>query len=510
MKTYIYIDVSRKQEYIYNNNRLADNLYRSSIIKAITEEKDIKNIGFLKVSLPRFLSKEEFKEAEIVFTGGGNSVIIFENEELAKLFIRTYSRAILEEYPEIELYISMVSENDEAEHNRIFDKLKQKSNSLKDARRAQFRRWTYGIEEINEFGKGQLVNEKDKTEIYRKSKQYLYNEIEQQLKSYVTITGELSKYKNNGANSYIGIISIDGNKMGDIVSEVKEFNERRELGEEISKIYKEAVVESLKAYKDENKNISILLTPIVMAGDDLCLIVRANQAIEIAAMIIKNIQKISGERKKESILKNTKIEYLTACGGVTIVKAGYPFFEAVKNAEKLCHQAKEFIPVDEHASFLTWNIVKGAILNTDTYVQNIKHNNDKEKFTIKPLRLDNNKSENNIFSYSQILKIIKNINRYNNEVINKKDIISKTSLEALKIEMYSGIENYKLYIDMNKSKGIKQLFQIVNEQLGHIPNEEYLINYGVIKNSKEKEYIYVLNDIIESLTFFENGGGIDE
>lgn len=499
MKTYIYIDVSRKQEYIFKNNELADNLFRSSIIRAITEEDDKEKVKFLNVSLPKYLDK--VSNYEIMYTGGGNSVIKFDDYYFAEQFIKEYSKAVLVEYPELELYISISTEE---EYTKIKQELDQKSNELKGARKARFRRWTYGVEQINKYGKGQIYKEEDKKEKYKASKKYLYSKLNAKKWKYVKITDQLSQYKKNTANSYIGIISIDGNKMGDMVKKVNSFVKRKKLGEIISEIYIEAVIKSLDQY-EENK-VKVLLTPIVMAGDDLCIIVEANQSIDIAARIIKNIEDISK-------LSDYEVDHLTACGGVTIIKAGYPFFEAVKDAERLCHQAKESLSANDKASFLTWNVVKGAILNPDSYEQKVQHDNYIEKFSIKPLMIDDNdESNSSIINYNQMVNIINNIRKYNKEVKNKKDIISNTLLETLKIEMYSGIDNYELYINMNKGEGLKKLLEIVDEQIKQVEDKKYLQKYGVIKreDKRYKEYIYILNDIIEILPYFENGGEIVE
>ena len=84
------LEVSQKQKYIFQTNRLAENIGASIIIREVTEELPI-----------QFISPEEY-----VFSGGGKSVYAFSSEEAAKRFVSSVSRAAMEQYPGIELYMA--------------------------------------------------------------------------------------------------------------------------------------------------------------------------------------------------------------------------------------------------------------------------------------------------------------------------------------------------------------------------------------------------------------------
>ncbi|HBC96774.1 MAG TPA: hypothetical protein DC034_08285, partial [Clostridium sp.] len=84
------IDVSQKQEYIYKDSKIIDNLYNSFIIKAVTEElsdldnknnkdnKDEKDENI--VCLSKYLKELNVKYS-FVYSGGGNSILRFESKE---------------------------------------------------------------------------------------------------------------------------------------------------------------------------------------------------------------------------------------------------------------------------------------------------------------------------------------------------------------------------------------------------------------------------------------------
>ncbi len=366
MAVYAYIDVSQKQEYIYKDSKLSNNLYNSFTIKAITEKLEIDKLkGKNKIIyLSSYVDDDKF-----IFSGGGNSVIRFNNSEEAKKFVKEYSFDVLKKYPQIELYISLIDDSDISydTNNRemlILEKLKEKSDYLKDERKSRFKRWTYGIEQLD--GNGNPIEFYSKNVESKKFvRKYLFDKFEEQLNGIATITEELKQYKKDEkGKSYIGVISIDGNKMGEMIKKyINSFTELKDFSNLIEEIYFKSIVGAFKEYKKQEETELLLMTPVLQAGDDICLIVEAEHAIGIAHNIIKKIEEISSLR--DDLKKYTGSGCLTACAGVAIARYTYPFFELVKIAENMCHEAKEAIYLSEHPetpkSFIQWEIVQSQV-----------------------------------------------------------------------------------------------------------------------------------------------------
>ena len=56
MTAYVFIDVSRKQEYIFRHNQLRLNLYHSAVIKLLTEAvPDFPHTKYKHLTLSKFL-----------------------------------------------------------------------------------------------------------------------------------------------------------------------------------------------------------------------------------------------------------------------------------------------------------------------------------------------------------------------------------------------------------------------------------------------------------------------
>ena len=517
MAVYAYIDVSKKQEYIYKNSKLKDNLYRSFIIKAVTEEltgkiempdddKDLETIIFLE----RYLNDNFPYQYAFQYSGGGNSIIRFETLENAVRFVRGYSFKVLEAYPDMELYISLVdSEKDLSEDQGdkdIRDKLIERGDKLKDKRRSRFKRWSYGIEAIMEGGQPEQIQSRGQKvtdeKIIRIIRQYLFKKFEDALGNVVRLTPELQDYKKEDGKSYIGVISIDGNKMGKMAKKIDSFDKLKTFSETIEKIYFNAIVEALENYRHKIGAKEILLTPVLQSGDDVCLIVEAEHAIKIAADIIDKIATNSLRDCNQEVLQDViGPGYLTACGGVAIARYSYPFFEAVKIAERLCHRAKESIhsvkTMEEKRQrncFIHWEVVQSQVTTGISYESYVKDRNIQERFHIKPLCIDQTDIvQDDIYSYEAFIKLVMAIQ-------NEKDISS--FLENLKKQMYGGIEPYRLFLETNKQNS-----NTLKDLVGTALNEDMA---KMVMGGNGKQITYILNDVLEALPFMAKmGEGFD-
>lgn len=514
MAVYAHIDVSRKQEYIYKDSKLIDNLYNSFIVKAVTEELNLKDLDEKIVCLSEYL-KSFNRKFSFIYSGGGNSIIKFEEKEKAIEFVRGYSLEILKNYPDLELYISLVDEdevdcNDNNKEMLIRERLMEKSDELKDKRKLKFKRLSYGIEKIGENGQAVEIPfkaDKEKSGDFHKKlvRRYLFNKFDEKLQGVAIVTEELQKYKKDeNGKSYIGVISIDGNQMGKMVNNITNFDELCSFSKAVDKIYFDAIIEALKEYKERLEIDPLIITPILQAGDDICLIVEAEHAIEITAGIIKKIEEISQiAENKSKWSKFTELNYLTACGGAAIVRYTYPFFESIKIAENLCHRAKESGYLIETScegkhrkSFINWDIVQSQVNTGIEYEAYVKNRNIKENYHVKPLCIDQPKlSDGSIFSYDAFFTIIKKI---------QEEGISSTFLEDLKKQIYNGIEQYKLFLDMNEKekKFFKELSKLVlNEDCEENDFSGYMLFYD-----NETTYTYILNDVLEALPFVKGEG----
>lgn len=438
MKTYVFLDVSKKQEFIFKNNKLKDIQYNSFVLKALSEifsEDELENRENLRtfleempISLTNFVKSKGFDNKDWM-SGGGSTYLCFKIESEAKKFIESYSIEVLEHYPEIELYMTYVTISDDVCFSDILSDLRAKSDELKDLRKSRFRRISYGVEELDDRGFPiEFLQEVDENEPIQNGKNNyrkaftqtfvnkLAKSIDQNLFE-VEYEQDNFKLKNGDKNlrykNYIGVISIDGNRMGELVSRVKTFEEYKSLSQEIDEYYAYVVAKSVeKISRSDQKPLKI--APIILAGDDICLVVHARKSIPFAKLIleeIRNEENLVSFITLSSLLKNAKMTNMSACAGISIVKIGYPFFEAVEEAEAMCKSSK----LASHSSasydsFLDWTINKGGKREIQDHAQFLQDANNKYEFTAKPYPVDSCAERQNQQAFNGTIKEILTLN----------------------------------------------------------------------------------------------------
>lgn len=160
----------------------------------------------------------------------------------------------------------------------------------------------------------------------------------------------------NREQRQIAFIHADGNNMGNLLKAVsvqlrpalKDFTGEflkfsRIIGEITEKAVQEATVQILmpQARPVSGTDKQVLPgRPIVVGGDDLSIIIRADLALDFTECFLKAFSKYS-----EHLLSDLKlpinIQRLSACAGVAYIHPNQPFEMALKLAESLCDHAKK-------------------------------------------------------------------------------------------------------------------------------------------------------------------------
>lgn len=327
------IEVSQKQAYIFSSNRLRDNVERSSQIAWVTSS------GFFSQ-----ICGDIYDESRnLVYSGGGHTVLQFDNEENAKSFNRKVTKAILEAYPTMETFVRIRIYDEDASPHENLKRLIAELEIKKSARTSAFKKGSYGIELIDSDTRQpkQLGETSTSVPDFFTEKSYLpdgYNPVY-----------EISEL----GDSFAAIVHIDGNGMGKRVNDfqeskgtsgttwdsfaqsIKKFSDAvdadfkeayREMNRRVGKKMKDGSLNVLKL-----KNNAFPIRRIISSGDDICFVCAGCIGIESARIFIEELNK----RINASDGKN-----YNACAGVAIVHSKYPFFRAYELAEALCDNAK--------------------------------------------------------------------------------------------------------------------------------------------------------------------------
>jgi len=156
---------------------------------------------------------------------------------------------------------------------------------------------------------------------------------------------EFSNITKEGIKNWMALVHIDGNGMGIRISEIyKKANILDNLSEFSKAIdnstveaYRQAVIYIMELLnkKPDEKPIELPMRPLILGGDDLTLIIRADLAMEFVRKYLESF-----ETETE---KNIKAEYggkFTAAAGIVFMKEKFPFHYAAHLVEELTSYAK--------------------------------------------------------------------------------------------------------------------------------------------------------------------------
>lgn len=106
--TLTFIDTTGIQGYVFNSNRLRENIGASYLVSAATGEwveETLEQLGILKDRQAKVIESSNCN-AELIYSGGGNALIIFKFKQMAIEFTQILSRKVLVEAPGLNLLVA--------------------------------------------------------------------------------------------------------------------------------------------------------------------------------------------------------------------------------------------------------------------------------------------------------------------------------------------------------------------------------------------------------------------
>lgn len=443
------LDTTGIQSYIFNSNRLRENIGASYLVEQATNDwvKDkLEEIG-----VPRKQQQKSIKDsglnAELIYAGGGNALLLFKSLDIAKQFTQRLSRQIIEQAPGL----SLVAAHLEFEWNNdhLYDKVKhlQEEEIDKKKRAIIYSSPLLGLGITATCQSTQLpaVNTSegyvnaDEEDIY-----FISRETESKLKVVSSKHGEpinqankalREKFKDileqtdyqfpyrmdhlgrsRDESSYYAVIHADGNSMGKRFEEYGRdsrdnrdyVNRMRGLSDSVNNAGLAAVKKVLQILLDsidaegkvmgkipifpQKGNRYLPFRPLVYGGDDVTFVCDGRLGLELAALYLQAFQ----EQTK------TVADYkpLTACAGVCIVKSHYPFARAYALSEALCSNAKKFVREqkqqwgdDKEFSAIDWHIAASGLLGSIGEIRQREYKVDDGDLTMRPVLIQEEENQ---------------------------------------------------------------------------------------------------------------------
>lgn len=334
------LEVSQKQAYIFGSNKLRTNLQRSEQIRRVTGS------DYLQQAAPGLFDPAD----NLVYTGGGHTVLQFADPDTARRFGRAISRRVLQDFPGMELYQHLMPYDDTAAPGANLTALSAELEAKKSRRQASFRQISFGVE----APAAPAREETPPAPGFCPAGWQLTTELEQ-------IAGQ---------DNFVGIVHIDGNAMGKrvqklyegagsadwqgCVARLRRFSQG--IDDDFAAAYQQTA-EALAAFLEKADPAGSRILPlrrIIGAGDDVCFVTAGSLALDAAATFLRAL----AARRNPEDGGN-----YPACAGVVLIHRKSPFRAAYDLSEELCSHAKTFGAAIDPAggvSAMDWHIEFGS------------------------------------------------------------------------------------------------------------------------------------------------------
>lgn len=368
------------QNYIFQSNTLKTNMGASHLIQNEIFFSHLQKAVY-EVFMKTFDScweswRENPKEIliyndpfEIGYIGGGNALLLFQDQNKAEDVIKAWSRRLLIHTPGVVTAAAIKPFKPDNFKKSFSDLLLiLKKNKAKYIPQTVIPR--HGITaECRQSGlSAEFYNEKEKEFVSsvtfakinaaEKSRNYFHDQFKKELTDDYCFPNEFEKLGSiSGEDSHIAVVHIDGNRMAKRFQVADSLEDMRELSASVqkatAKAFSELVAHVAENYEDIMKEDLgfdpfrkddryyypmdqkydkkyLPLTPIVIGGDDVTFVCDGRLGIYFAKHFIESFeqQPVTDQKK------------LTACAGVAIIKTKYPFYRGYQLAEELCTSAK--------------------------------------------------------------------------------------------------------------------------------------------------------------------------
>lgn len=386
------IDTVSIQQYIFNSNRLRDNLGASYIVDRLYQEplrKALQELyGELWADLCELeawkqdysslqLTNNKQLQVEIAFEGGGKVLLLFRVEEQVGEFTKAFTRCLLLEYPGLRTAVGTAVYSCDKE--RFKENMKEIFCALNENKSCYFPQIelpSYGINYLcprtGLSVQERIDNEQDEKEKYISGvaarKICIYSAARELFSNLLLEFGQQNKYSlperldqlgQSRGHNYIAIIHMDGNSMGERFRQCGTLTEYRGLAhdtKEITWLAVKKLVKHLIELKEQdflcednnftldeiNGTIILPVQPIIVGGDDVTLICHGNLGIYLAEYLLQTWVETAENKGRE----------FSACAGVAIIPTKSPFYRGYETACYMCGNAKKMAREHKDSSWL--------------------------------------------------------------------------------------------------------------------------------------------------------------
>lgn len=363
------IEVPSIQTYVFSSNKLKENIGASYIVEHLLYGKKGVLDEIIRTNFDKEFDLDNWKSnfpddnhrITIGYIGGGNALLLFNKKEDIKAFVKLFSNTCLLKFPTLRLAFGVKENFDfNKSYNKEFKELSKRIQIEKSSNYHITSPPKYGITadcpwsnenaETVEKGSKNIISVASAAKLNANELAKLNLPDYYQVPEGYVLTDEIEKLGQPIEGSYVAVVHIDGNGMGNIFSGITSLEKLREKSIAVSNKALSAMqmlikhitepdlqkkLNALTPCKEDGKSI-LPIRPILVGGDDVTFVAEGRIGIYFAKKFIEFFY----DTKQRNATDADKIMD-GACAGVAVLKSNFPFYKAVKLAEQLCGEAKK-------------------------------------------------------------------------------------------------------------------------------------------------------------------------
>ncbi len=349
-KNYLYgLTVQGIQSYIFATDKLKEFVGASEIVEQLC------TTWFYK-----FLNDPNKNGNKGIYHLNAAGNIRFQTDKVtAKTIFEEYHKVLLKKAPGVPFSQAVV----EIEDGKEYEAIQELDKKLRGQRNQPMYEMDLGIMTRSKFRRTGDFAWKENDKVIDKNKfvdKVTYEKYENsdakaltgkiQIGDNYVFPKEFSDLTKGGKHSWLAVVHIDGNGMGLQIKKIleeepKKFHSLKTFSDNVNdatiKAFQTAIDEVVVPQADKDNNtkegkIILPIRPIILGGDDVTVIIRADLALEFTKVYLENFEKNTKGKEKEI----NEGKGLTAAAGIAFVKEKFPFHYSADLAEDLCVYAK--------------------------------------------------------------------------------------------------------------------------------------------------------------------------
>ena len=384
-------DISGIQKFIFATGKLKEQVGGSNIVHKIMYEtlpsllndEGVVDEGWRELDYNPFDFSRKKIKGNVVYIGGGNAMAAFEDEATMMKVTREMQKEVYKlTAGNIRLCYAKVEVLDkEQKYGDIYQALVANMALFKQTHSAVSSTGGFAINALD-VNTGEPVVRCQDGEVRAaslKSKRNNADDGKLLIMDKLDFTKHFEKHRNPDDKSFLAVAHIDGNSMGkNIQAFIGKLDQNpastvatslcqmKLLSQEIDKLYKEALVKTVKeVYEDQGKEVAF--RPVIRDGDDITFIIEAKKAFEFVKIYMTKLSEEIKDEKAYPIMTGSEMK-VSAGAGITFVHDKFPFDVAYDYTEQLCKSAKTKLKelsgddkIPESTSCLDFQVIRSSM-----------------------------------------------------------------------------------------------------------------------------------------------------